>query len=112
METAGDTTIDENGDRVPAPSYWQYAGRCREESNGKGECITTADFKTYKFSSLIQMPAGTEKIDEGIRILVSAQPLDPNGIDDGFLDESASSVRLIGTCAKFDEGRLHCRLWV
>ncbi len=107
METAGDTTIDENGDRVPAPSYWKYAGRCREESNGKGECITTADFKTYKFSSLIQMPAGTEKIDEGIRILVSAQPLDSNGIDD-----ENGTVRLIGTCAKFDEGRLHCRLWV
>ncbi len=105
METAGDTTIDENGDRVPAQSYWKYAGRCREESNGKGEYITTADFKTYRFSSLIQMPPGIEKIQEGMRILVAAQPL----VD---IDTSDSSVRLMGTCAKFDEGRLHCRLWV
>lgn len=104
IETSSDPTVDGNGDMVPGESSWKYAGRCREETNGMGESIVTSDSKRYVFSSLVQMPAGAEKIEEGAKAMVS-----DNYIGDG---DAEGNVRIIGICAKFDRGRLHCRMWI
>lgn len=87
---------------------WVYVGRCREETNGKGGHIRTADMEVYTFSSIVQMPAGTPKIPEGVEIAVLEKPSEmPNGPS-----SLTMSLRILGTCAKFDPGRLHCRMWV
>lgn len=96
-EVAQPPTVDSNGDRVPGASAWVVAGRCREETNGKGAVITTADRKEYRFSSLVHMPSGTTPVPEGAMVRVTD--------DDG-------RVRIEAACAKFDPGRLHCRMWL
>lgn len=111
---------------------WIYTGRCREETNGKGGHIRTADMEAYTYSSIIQMPPSVPKVPEGVEIIVSNKPIDPNGITQEFIqilygdsgplvDEddrflvigcSREDIRIIGICAKFDPGRLHNRMWV
>jgi len=107
-------TTAENGDYVPGTSEWTYWGKCREETNGKGEAIVTTDQKSYVFSSLVQLPVGTPRVAEGMRIAVSDTVLETGGMTrQGISDlEKSGTVRLSGSCAKFDSGRLHCRMWV
>lgn len=90
-----------NGDWSSTEGDWTLIGRCREETNGKGAEIVRSDYKTFKFSSLIQCPVGTQIIEEGCRVKVTDKPIEEEG-----------RVRIEGDCAKFDDGRLHCRLWV
>lgn len=103
---------DENGDRIPGASEWVYVGRCREETNGKGETISTADRKEYRFSSLVQLPVGTPRIPEGTGVLVSEVELDQEELEDIPVLIADGTARITGCCSKFDPGRLHCRLWI
>ena len=107
------TTAD-NGDYIPGRSEWVYWGCCREETNGRGQVIKTTDQEAYKFSSLVQMPAGMPRIPEGTRIAVSDMELNTGGLTNQVLSDlqKTGTVRLSGSCHKFDSGRLHCRMWV
>ena len=102
-------TRNEKGDFVPGARRWQYHGRCREETNGRGAEIWTADQKAYVFASLIQMPRGTSRIAEGTTLIVTNTELETLSIDSNAI---IPGMRIMGTCAKFDEGQLHCRLWL
>lgn len=103
-----------NGDLIPGRTEWKLWSQCREETNGKGSEITTSDMKTYRFASLVQLPVGVARVPEGAMCLVTnakircesgiawaIQTLQENGI-----------ARIAAKCAKFDQGRLHCRLWL
>ena len=65
--------LQHNGESVQLPNgswetpaaVWELKATCREETNGKGSTIQTADGKTRVFASLIQLPKGTAKIPEG-----------------------------------------------
>ena len=103
QRTSGGEEYDSNGDRIPPAAEWVYHCPCREETNGKGEVIVTADRKEYRFHSLVQIPRGIQPIPQGTAIKV----LEPMG---RIIEEDY--VRLSGTCAKFDPGKLHCRMWV
>lgn len=135
---AGNVTVDENGDYTAEEPQWVLWSKGREETNGSGSIIETADMKIYKFHSLVQLPAGTPKVSEGTRVLVSDSELTQvelrlygslgHGLDDSagndiFVnsgnDENAFAesrkrgiVRIVGVCAKFDRGQLHCRMWL
>lgn len=113
LECTQGTTAD-NGDYIPGTSVWTHWGKCREETNGKGEVIRTTDQEAYKFSSLVQLPAGTPRIAEGTRIVVSDEELDTEGMTKQDISDLQMSgiIRLSGNCHKFDSGRLHCRMWV
>lgn len=91
---------------------WVYVGRCREETNGKGGHIKAADTEYYLYSSIVQMPAETPKIPEGIEVFVSERELVADEMSDLQPLIEDGTVRVSGTCAKFDKGRLHCRMWV
>ena len=123
-------TRAENGDFIPGRGSWTFHTMCREETNGKGEEIYTADQKAYKFAALVQMPVGTPRIPEGTCVMVSDQPLPDIEIGIADIEGSAledsdggsigvpgnmhdvPNVRIYGACAKFDSGQLHCRLWL
>lgn len=72
---------------------------CREETDGRGSEIQTADGTYRKYSAIIQIPKGTLTIDEGTSVFVSNR-------------EDGSDVRIKGTALKFDTRQLHSRLWV
>lgn len=94
---------------------WELKAACREETNGKGSAIQTADGRALVFSSLIQLPAGTARIDEGTEVMVTREEVDPKELfDQDFIARAKASGLVIttGTCAKFDAGRLHCRMWI
>lgn len=97
--TTDESTQDEDG-------YWSdeeqkavFLSMCREETNGQGSEVQTADGTYRKFSSLIQIPKGALTIDEGTSVFVAE-------------NEDGSGVRIKGTALKFDKGELHSRLWV
>lgn len=86
--------------------YWSdeeqkavFLSMCREETDGRGSEVQTADGTYRKFSSLIQIPKGGLIVEEGASVFVAE-------------DEDGSSVRIKGTVLKFDKGQLHSRLWV
>lgn len=94
-----ESTQDENG-------YWSdeeqkavFLSMCREETDGRGSEVQTADGTYRKFSSLIQIPKGALIIEEGTSVFVAE-------------NEDGSGVRIKGTALKFDKGQLHSRLWV
>lgn len=135
------TRNPENGDFIPGSTRWTFHARCREETNGKGEEIHTADQRTYRFTALVQLPKGTPRIVEGTTVLVADRQLSTDDLEiiwialhdtdgaaltDGqrrqlmvYTHGSEPSpqfmrdiVRITGDCAKFDKGQLHCRLWL
>jgi hypothetical protein len=112
---------DEDAEQLPNGSWketvpsWELKAACREETNGKGSTIHTANGKTLVFASLIQLPKGTARINEGTEVLVTREEVDPNQLlEPGFIDSAKISGLVVakGICEKYDYGRLHCRLWI
>jgi hypothetical protein len=94
---------------------WGLCGLCREETNGKGSAIQTADGQTLVFSSLVQIPQGTPRIDEGTEVFVAREELSAAQLSAaGFIAEAKSTGLIVahGVCLKYDFGRLHCRMWI
>lgn len=90
---------DEDGNWVGGGTQLVLKTKCREETNGKGLLVQVAGGEFKLFSSLIQCPEGTSRIQEGTEIVVSD-------------DESGNEVRIKGEVLKCDKGQLHTRLWV
>jgi hypothetical protein len=104
-----------NGSWEPGAACWELKGICREETNGKGNTIQTAGGQTIVFASLIQIPKGTPRINEGTELLVSREEINHAQLsDDDFIVNSKITglVVVSGICQKYDFGRLHCRLWI
>lgn len=108
IQVHGATTVDENDDLVADEPTWELLCKGREEPNGRGEEIQTEGMKTYRFASLVQMPRGTAKVKVGTRVMVTECEQDPLGLANG----SVKGLRIAGTCMKFDNGQLHCRMWL
>lgn len=111
----GESVQQPNGSWKEAESAWKLTAVCREETNGKGTTIQTADREDYLFSSLIQMPKGTPVISEGTEIVVTREEVEPSQLlKPGFIETAKQTglVVVFGTCQKFDYGRLHCRMWI
>ncbi len=112
---------DEEAVQLPNGSWketvpsWELKAACREETNGKGSTIQTANGNTLVFASLIQLPKGTARINEGTEVLVTREEVEPNQLlEPGFIDSAKISGLVVakGICEKYDYGRLHCRLWI
>ena len=115
LHTGEATQSQMTGSFEPGTSEWLLKGICREETNGKGHIIHTSGGDSIVFSSLIQIPAGTERINEGTEIVVTREEIEPLQLLDSDFTEQAKITGLIvakGTCLKYDFGRLHCRLWI
>lgn len=112
--TTPEATRNANGSWVQGETVWQRIGACREETNGKGSSISTADGNAYVFSSLVQLPVGTARVNEGTEVAVTERELTASELASLDTEEGRRGglVRIAGTCAKFDNGRLHCRLWI
>lgn len=95
----GDTTQDADGNWLQETETNTFVSMCRDETNGGGRAITNAGGEHYVFSSLVQLPKECDVIAEGTTVLVS-------------YDKEGSNIRVSGKVAKFDKGRLHCRLWL
>lgn len=115
--------LQHNGESVQLPNgswetpaaVWELKAACREETNGKGSTIQTADGKTRVFASLIQLPKGTAKIPEGTQVIVTREEVEVSQLANADFVEAAKATGLVvvtGICEKFDIGRLHCRLWI
>lgn len=90
---------DEDGNWIPGQTTVRYVCKCREETNGKGSQIQLAGGNFHIFSSLIQLPKGTGKINEGLEVIITD---DANGED----------IRIKGKVLKFSKEQLHARLWL
>jgi len=90
---------DGDGNWIPGSTTIVYKGKCREETNGKGSQIQLAGGTFHVFSSLIQLPKGTGKINEGSEVIITD---DANGDD----------IRIKGEVLKFSKEQLHSRLWL
>jgi hypothetical protein len=111
----GEAAKAANGSWDAGGGTWELRGSCREETNGRGSAIQTADGRTLVFSSLVQIPQGTPGIDEGTEVLVTRERLDVSLLyDPGFIAEARISglIAAQGVCLKYDYGRLHCRMWI
>lgn len=95
----GESAQDENGYWTDAEQKVIFLSKCREETDGRGSEVQTADGTYRKFSSIIQIPKGALNIEEGTNVFVS----------DG---KDGSGIRIKGIALKFDKGQLHSRLWV
>ena len=115
--------LQHNGESVQLPNgswetpaaVWELKAACREETNGKGSTIQTADGKTRVFASLIQLPKSTAKIPEGTQVIVTREEVEVSQLANADFVEAAKATGLVvvtGICEKFDIGRLHCRLWI
>ena len=56
---------DANGSWQTTGAAWKLHASCREETNGKGTSIQAANGRFITFASLIQLPAGTERVGLG-----------------------------------------------
>jgi hypothetical protein len=108
---------DSNGSWTSGSSaVWVFKGMCREETNGKGHTIVSSGGETVAFASLIQIPKGTPRINEGTEIIVTREKisLPKNLLNNDFVRQAKITGLIVakGKCMKYDFGRLHCRLWI
>lgn len=104
-----------NGSWIEAPAIWELKAACREETNGKGSEIQTADGTALIFASLIQIPKGTKRINEGTDVIVTREEVPVlELLNSDFIVTAKASGLIVarGICQKYDFGRLHCRLWI
>ena len=115
LQPDGESVQLPNGSWETPAAAWELKAVCREETNGKGSTIQTADGETRVFASLIQLPKGTAKIPEGTQVIVTREEVEVSQLANTEFVEAAKATGLVvvtGTCEKFDLGRLHCRLWI
>lgn len=115
LQHDGESVQLPNGSWETPAAAWELKAVCREETNGKGSTIQTADGETRVFASLIQLPKGTAKIPEGTQVIVTREEVEVSQLANTEFVEAAKATGLVvvtGTCEKFDLGRLHCRLWI
>ncbi|MDR1652233.1 MAG: hypothetical protein LBS01_01025 [Prevotellaceae bacterium] len=96
-------------------AVWELEGICREETNGKGYTIRTSGGETIVFSSLIQMPKGAARINEGTQVAVTRIEVEQDEfLSQDFIEQGKISGLIVaaGKCMKYDIGRLHCRMWI
>jgi hypothetical protein len=114
--TSGQAVQNANGSWVTeGAGAFTLCGACREETNGKGNKVQAANGVFREFSALVQIPVGVERIPEGTEIVVTTVEVEAAQLLSEDFVESAKAegiVRISGECLKFDEGRLHSRLWV
>ena len=99
VETPGESHQDENGNWVTVSQSVAFLGMCREETDGRGTEIKTADGTFHRATSTIYCPKGTPAIQVGATCIVA------NDLD-------GTDVRHKGICLRFDPSQLHCRLWL
>lgn len=91
-------------------------GVCREETNGKGAKIQAANGVFREFAALVHTPTEVQHVAEGTEVFVTDTEIaEPSALLDSEFVEQAKAdgiVRISGECLKFDNGRLHNRLWV
>lgn len=111
----GEATQLPNGSWSDNAATWELKAACREETNGKGATIQTADGKSLVFASLIQIPKGTPRINEGMEVIVTREEVAVTQLlnkDYIATAKDSGQIVVIGTCQKYDFGRLHCRMWI
>lgn len=97
--TTGESMQDENGYWTEEEGKIVFLSKCREETDGRGQEIQTADGTYHKFSSIVQIPKGDLMIKEGTEVYVANK-------------EDGTDIRIKGVALKFDKGQLHSRLWL
>lgn len=110
-----ESTQDENGSWTTGAASYELCGRCREETGGRGSKVQTASGNYREFSSLVQLPTSVKRIPEGTEVVVTTEEVPTSDLlSDSFVQNALSEgiVRIAGECLKFDNGRLHNRLWV
>jgi hypothetical protein len=115
LRTGESTQNPTSGNWETGVGAWELKGACREETNGKGHVIHAANGGFTAFASLIQIPIGTERINEGTEVVVARDEVSPDSLlSDDFVRNAKITGLIIakGTCLKYDFGRLHCRLWI
>ena len=115
--TSGEAVQNANGSWVTEGSAaFTLCGSCREETNGKGSKVQAANGVFREFSALVHTPVEVQRVTEGTEVFVLTREIElPEALLDADFVEQAKAeglVRISGECLKFDEGRLHNRLWV
>ena len=90
---------DANGNWSDAQSTNVFVSMCREETDGRGSEIQVAGGTFHRFTSLIQIPKGAQKVEVGTTVFVAN-------------DAGGTDIRVQGIVLKYDVGQLHNRLWV
>lgn len=80
---------------IESTEEWVEVSKCRDETGGGGK-VTTQDGEIYSFSSIVQLPKGTDGIKSGDRIRVI----------------QGGNVRFEASVVRFSKDQLHSRLWV
>lgn len=111
---SGEGVQNETGGWTGGEAVYEYHSRCREETNGRGTKVATADGTYRVFSALVQIPVDAARIPEGTEVIITDEDIDPAQLhNDDFVSNATNNIiRIKGECLKFDKGRLHNRLWI
>lgn len=111
-----DSTQDEDGNILDAQAgaaSWIYIGKCRQETNGSGRQVRTGDGRTAVYSSLLQLPKGSTRVQEGTEVMVSDRILTETELAADLTTlRQTGVIRAQGRCLNYDAGSLHDRLWI
>jgi hypothetical protein len=105
----------DTGEMTGGSSAWSLVCRCREEVNAAGKTVTVGDGTAKVFNSLLQLPAGTQRIDDGVQVVVASKEINTDSLSNpSFIEQSKASgvVAAMGNVLRFKDGALHCRAWI
>lgn len=86
-----------DGTYTPGTEGWVNLSKCRDEGNGGGSKIVTADSEVYVYGAVVYLPKRCPKVAVGEKIRVT--------------DEDGN-IRIEGDTKLFKKEQLHARLWL
>ena len=107
-----EATQDTNGDWLKPSSSWVLASCCRAETNGKANEVNTSDGRVLVYSDMVYTPIGRiANLCEGTMVAVLKEERELASADLEALRKDGT-LRAMGKVVKYDDGRLHNRIWI
>ena len=104
---------DVNGAYIPSSSEWEFVGKCRFESNGKGAEIKTDDSKTIVFSGVAYSQT-SENVSNNTRLFIARSEIKADEITSAMVENWAKNpeIVIVGMNLKTDKTQLHTKFFI
>jgi hypothetical protein len=108
----GEAELGDDGVYRQTVAEWRLVSMGRDETNGKGSEVSTADGETIKFAATVYLPLSCKHISEGTPVVISTRQLTDIELSQAKELMSDGTVTIVSQCYRFSRGQLNVRMWI
>lgn len=108
----GEAELGDDGVYRQTEAEWRFVSMGRDETNGKGSEVPTADGETIKFAATVYLPLSCTHISEGTPVVISTRQLTNTELSRAKELMTDGTVTIVSQCYRFSRGQLNVRMWI